>query len=150
MSQQLDKYRQMDTLGKSQLDLILQVYDGALAAFQAARGHYEAGDSNAAYEQIERAKRFLTHLYTTLDFERGGEVAENLGQLYAFVINQANVAQASKDLDRIDDNVNILRNLRSGWADLKAQVGTQAQAQTTTPAAANEQPATRLQVNTSA
>jgi len=153
MSQQLNSYRQMDTLGKSQIDLILQVYDGAIAAFQSARQNYEDKDFNAGYEQIERAKRFLTHLYTTLDFEQGGEVADNLGQLYAFVLNQANVVQATKDMDKIDDNVNILRNLRSGWSDLKTQVGTQAKAQAPQQPeqpAASDQPAARLQINTSA
>jgi flagellar protein FliS len=95
MDDKLAAYRKADTLSKSQIDLILQVYDGAIAALKAAAVSYRNGDMQAGYEQLQRAKRFVTHLYTTLDPEAGGTVAENLGKLYAFVINQTNIAAAS-------------------------------------------------------
>lgn len=115
-----ETYRRVDTLGKSQLDLILQVYDGAIKAFRTARAHYEQDESTAGYEEIERAKRFVTHLYTTLDMEKGGDVAANLSRLYVFVISQSYVIQATKDLAQLDAVTNIMSNLREGWRGLKA------------------------------
>jgi len=117
----LATYRAVDTHGKSQLELILQVYDGALAAYREAAQCYEKQDLNAGYESLEKAKRFVVHLYTTLDPEKGGEIAEQLGKLYAYVVNQTNVAEATKDLSRIDDIISVLENLRLGWAGLKEQ-----------------------------
>jgi flagellar biosynthetic protein FliS len=116
MDDKLAAYREADTLSKSQIDLIVQVYDGAIAALKAAGVSYRNGDMQAGYEQLQRAKRFVTHLYTTLDPEAGGTV-----KLYAFVINQTNIAEATKDLSVIDDNITILNNVRLGWLELKTR-----------------------------
>lgn len=120
MEGKLETYRRVDTLGKSQLDLILQVYDGAIKSFRTARDHYEREESQAGYEEMERAKRFVTHLYTTLDMEQGGEVATNLSRLYVFVISQSYVIQATKDTAQLDAITNVMMNLREGWRGLKA------------------------------
>jgi flagellar protein FliS len=117
----LNTYRTVDTLGKSQLDLIIQVYDGAITAFRAAIHAYQANDCNDGYTQLERAKRFVTHLYTTLDVKAGGEIAEKLAMLYAYIINQVNLAESTKDLTVIDDNITMLDNVRRGWLTLKQQ-----------------------------
>lgn len=119
MQDKLGAYRQADTLGKSQLDLILQVYDGAIQAFKGATQHYGAEEFQQGFDCLEKAKRFVTHLYTTLDFENGGEVAENLGRMYAFILNEANVAQSTKNLTQLDKLSDMLNNLREGWAALK-------------------------------
>lgn len=121
MSNNVNAYQKSEIMGKSALDLILLVYDGAIAAFKSAAKAYRENETNKGYEQLERAKRFVTHLYTTLDNEKGGEIAEQLGKLYAFVINQTNVIESTKDLKAIDDNINVLNNLRQGWLGLKQQ-----------------------------
>lgn len=121
MDKTITAYRNTNILGKSQLELIIQVYDGAIEAFQAAREAYESDDNNAGFDQLQRAKRFVTHLYTTLDMEQGGEIADRLSRLYAFVINQTSVIEATKDLKHIDDNIIILSNLRSAWKELSEQ-----------------------------
>lgn len=127
MEGKLAAYRKAETLGKSQLDLIIQVYDGAIAAFRAAAKFYQVKDYRAGSEQLEKAKRCVTYLYTTLNPEAGGTIAENLGKLYAFIINQTNVAQATKDLSVIDDNITVLDNVRLGWLGLKQQAAKTAQ-----------------------
>lgn len=121
MDGKLRSYQTAETLGKSQLDLILQVYDGAIGYYRTARDHYAANRLNEGYEQIEKARRCMVHLYTTLDMEAGGEIANNLSRLYSYIISQTDVAQASKDLNRIDDNIKILENLRQSWSALKEQ-----------------------------
>jgi flagellar protein FliS len=113
--------RKVETLGKSQLDLILQVYDGAIKAYREAAELYRSEDFEAGYDEMERAKRFVTHLYTTLDLERGGEVAANLGRLYVFVISETYIVQATKDLDQLAAITQVMENLRLGWSELKEQ-----------------------------
>ncbi len=119
MDGKLNTYQQVETSTKTQLDLILKVYDGAIKAFKDASEYYQKEELNEGYEQLERSRKFITHLYTTLDMDKGGEVAQNLSQLYVYVINQINVAEATKDLKIIDECVSILNNVRSGWKDLK-------------------------------
>jgi len=121
MDGKVGAYRRVDTEGKSQLELIVQVYDGAIDSMRKAGGHYRNEQWQPGYDELERSRRFLTHLYTTLNHEKGGDIAKELGKLYAWVINQINVAQGTKDLAVIDDSISILTNLREGWLGLKEQ-----------------------------
>jgi len=121
MDNRLKAYQRTGTLGKSQIELVLQVYDGAIAAFTAAGECYKKSELTEGYEQLQRARKFVTHLYTTLDFDKGLEVAENLGKLYAFLISQTDLAVATKDQAVILGNVKVLRKLREGWSGIRNQ-----------------------------
>ena len=121
MDEKVKAYQTTDTLGKSQLDLIIKVYDGAMTAYKQAGVAFEKEDFSKGREELDKAKKFVTHLYTTLDMEKGGDIAQQLSQLYAFVVNQTNIIDATKDLKQIDDIIGILDNLRQGWVELKQQ-----------------------------
>ena len=97
MEEKLTTYKTIDTHGKSQVELILQVYDGAIGAFESARKDFEKDYYESGRAQIERARKFVTHLYSTLNPDEGGVVADNLGKIYSYIINQTNVIEAVKD-----------------------------------------------------
>ena len=120
MSNHAGAYKMVDTLGKTQIDLILQVYDGVIAELTSARALYEQQQYIKGYKHLERAERFVTHLYTTLDPESGGEIARNLGKLYAWVIGKLHEVQATKERARFDECLKIMENLRAGWVAIKA------------------------------
>jgi len=117
----LKTYMAVDTEGKSHLELLIKVYDGAIKSYRTAEDLIKQEKLTDGREELERAKKFVVHLYTTLDPDKGGEVADNLGKLYSWVICQTMVAEASKDLAVIDDIVNVLSNLRNGWMELSKQ-----------------------------
>ena len=56
MNNRLQTYRETETLGKAQIDLILQVYDGAIAAFASARDSYAKKNYEGGYTDLEKAK----------------------------------------------------------------------------------------------
>lgn len=119
MDDKLKAYQTVDTLGKSQLELVIKVYDGGIAAYKQAKIEFEKEEYSKGRDELEKAKKFITHLYTTLDMEKGGDIAQQLSQLYAFVVNQTNIVDATKDIKEIDDIIGILDNLRQGWIELK-------------------------------
>lgn len=121
MDGSLKSYEAVDTLGKSQLELVIKVYDGALSSLRAGAECYKNEDYQQGYEHLEKAKTFVVHLYTTLNVEQGGEVAVNLSKLYSFVVSQIDVIEATKDLAILDDIISVLTNLKSGWSELKQQ-----------------------------
>lgn len=114
-------YRKVDTMGKSQIDLILMVYDGALKSLRDAHRHYEKSEADQGRTEIGKTRKFVTHLYTTLDQKKGGEVADNLAKMYSWVLAQLYVVEATKDLKEVESIQTVLGNLRSGWADIKTQ-----------------------------
>ncbi len=115
------KYKEVDTIGKSPIELVLQVYDGALSEIATAKAKYAELKFADAYNNIQRAERMVTHLYTTLDMDQGGEVAANLAKLYVWVITKLHEVQATKDIARFDECTKILRNLREAWDAIKQQ-----------------------------
>ncbi|MFQ5607309.1 MAG: flagellar export chaperone FliS [Candidatus Zixiibacteriota bacterium] len=120
----IGSYRKLDTLGKSPLELLLMVYGGAAQALKEAEEAFSADDRETGRRQLERARKFITHLYTTLDNEKGGEVAENLGKLYVFIIEQLQVAQATGKTAIISDLREIIENMRAGWTGIRGDLGT--------------------------
>lgn len=121
MDNRIATYRATDTLTTSQVDLIIKVYDGTIGQYTSAVSAYEKEDIATAIDHMDKARQALTHLYTTLDFEQGGDIARNLGELYIFMINQTNLAAATGDRGFIEKNVELLRNLREGWAGIRGQ-----------------------------
>jgi flagellin-specific chaperone FliS len=68
-----------------------------------------------------RSRPLIASLHTELNPEAVGEIAENLDKLYALIINQTNMAEATKDLSMIDDNISVLDSVRLDWLELKRQ-----------------------------
>jgi flagellar protein FliS len=118
MKNSLSNYQVVDTLGKNQLELVIKVYDGAISNLKQAVEYYQNNNTQAGYDSMEQAKKFVVHLYTTLDEKKGGEIAKNLSQLYAFTVEQINFVQATKDISKINDSIEIFNNIREGWIQL--------------------------------
>lgn len=121
MNEKLQQYRKSETENKSVIELIIMVYDGAIDNLKKASELYKNEKMQSGYETMEKAKRFVVHLYTTLDEEKGGEVAANLSTMYAYVIERMNFIQATKDIDTIKEIISVLSNIKEGWVGLAEQ-----------------------------
>ncbi len=121
MNKKLFAYQSIDSAGKSTPELLVQVYDGTVRKMRQAIEAYEKKDHETGYAALEKAKTVMVHLYTSLDNEKGGDIAVKLGQLYAFVVERINYVEATKDTKTINDCIGILENIRSAWAELAKQ-----------------------------
>ncbi len=119
MNQALSTYQKMQISGMSQKDLIVMLYSGAVKFLSQARQNLKDGTVADFTDAIERAHRIIYHLYTTLDFEQGGEIARRLGALYTFVIGQLYIVNSTKNENIISDLLVILNNLKEGWQGLE-------------------------------
>lgn len=114
-------YKSAEILGRSQIDLILTVYDGALQGLNEVEKKFTAKKPKDASTELEMVRKCVTHLYTTLDMEKGEEISEQLAALYVFILNKLDEIESTKDLVAIEAITKILKNLREGWAELKEQ-----------------------------
>jgi flagellar protein FliS len=112
-------YHEINTMGKSQLDLILMIYRGAIGLLEQAKCDFQAGELTAGRAACEKARKCIVHLYTTLDMDKGQEIAARLGQLYAYMIEQLDLAMASKSLPILDAVAGMLATIKEGWENLK-------------------------------
>lgn len=112
-------YQAVNTMGMSQLDLILVVYRGTVQYLIAAKEAFRRDDSEAARQSCEKARTCLVHLYTTLDAEQGGMIAQNLGRLYAHMIERLDQAVAGRSEPELDGIIALMNTIREGWEGLK-------------------------------
>ena len=105
----------------SQKDLIVLLFSGTVKFLTKAKRHLKENAIGEFSDAIERAHRIIYHLYTTLDFEKGGEIAERLGALYTFIIGQLYIVNSTKNENIISDLLIILNNLKEGWQGLNPE-----------------------------
>lgn len=153
MNKGFSTYQENNTMGMSQLDLILTVYRGAIGLLNQAKSDFSNQQFSQGRTACDKARKCIVHLYTTLDMEQGGEIAQNLGRLYAYMIEQLDVAVASKSQEMFDSIIGLLTTIKEGWDDLKRQdttTATKAPTEEAAPATAGTEPPERRGLTLSA
>lgn len=98
--------------------LIEMLLDGAISRTTSAISACERREIAARGENISAAISIIDGLRSSLDFEKGGEIAANLVQLYDYMESKLAEANLSGDVDLMDQVVNLLRELQSGWKSI--------------------------------
>lgn len=118
MNNALANYQKNQVAGMSQKDMIVLLYSGAIKFLDQANEELDKDNTEGFADKVERVHRIVYHLYTTLDFDEGGEIAEKLGSLYSFVIGQLYILNSTRNPGIISDLREILSNLKEGWQSL--------------------------------
>ncbi|MCG7984204.1 MAG: flagellar protein FliS, partial [Candidatus Thiodiazotropha lotti] len=50
-----------------------------------------------------------------LDFEQGGEIANNLDMLYDYMIRRLFTANVEQDVDALDEVISLLKEIKAAW-----------------------------------
>ncbi len=98
--------------------LTQMLFDGLVDALVALRGHIVHQSLPAKSAQVARAQRIVTGLQSTLDFDRGGEIARNLDELYRYVMRRLVHVHAHNDLEVLDEVTGLMREIRDAWRTL--------------------------------
>jgi flagellar secretion chaperone FliS len=111
------QYRQQAATTATPAQLVLMLYDGALAEVARATRALTADpvDLADAHDCLGRAQSIVTHLSLTLDRERGGEIARNLSSLYTFCNERLIAANLAKSPEGLDAVTSTLSDLRDAW-----------------------------------
>src|SRR3954471_8260562 len=77
-------YQHSSVLTAPPAQLVVMLYDGARRFLFQASAAMREGSHHVAHQRLRRAEDILSELLSTLDHERGGEVADNLQGIYVF------------------------------------------------------------------
>lgn len=102
------------------VQLIVILYDGALTAIATAQGQMQQQNYEMKGGLISRAIEIVDALRTAIDREKGGEIAENLNDLYEYINRQLIIANLKNDRNILDGVSKILLDLRGAWAEIAA------------------------------
>ena len=71
---------------------------------------------------IARASRIVLGLQGALDFEKGGDLAKNLNELYDYVTRRLLHVNAHNDLEALDEIQGLMLEIRSAWETVPALI----------------------------
>lgn len=101
--------------------LILMLYRGAIAAIASAQQHLRLKNIAARGETISKAISIIDGgLKASLDLSVGGELAQNLSQLYVYMGNRLLHANINNDHAALEEVRQLLLQLMSAWETLAA------------------------------
>jgi flagellar secretion chaperone FliS len=69
---------------------------------------------------MSKAMRLIGHLDATLDMKQGGQISENLHNLYLYMLGRLTTANANNDTRTVSDVANLVRTVKLGWDKIVA------------------------------
>ncbi|ABU72863.1 flagellar export chaperone FliS [Vibrio campbellii] len=120
-----DSYQQVDldaqAASANPHQLVVMLIDGLLDEIERVRGHLAANRLAEKGMGINKCMNILIGLSSALDEENGGEIAENLRQLYDFCQVELYYTSVQNDATRLDNVERVMGNIREGWMNFGQQ-----------------------------
>ncbi len=112
------KYLAQQILSASPAKLVAMLYERAITLLRETVEAIEAGDIERRWIANGKATDVISHLWGTLDRERGGEIAENLNRLYGFMMMRLTMIDVENDAQAARDVIGLLEPLHRSWQEL--------------------------------
>jgi len=111
------------TARASPIELVLVLTDGLLEELARARGHVVARRYEQKAKSLTKCTEIINGLTSSLDYEQGGEVVANLGNLYDYCVGRLYRAGVDMDPAIIDEVTGLLNTIKQGWLGVQAKNG---------------------------
>ncbi len=120
----------------SQGQILLLLYESAMKNLRQAQEKIEERDYAAKGILISKALDIISELSSSLNVEKGGDLARNLHNLYFYCSSRLLKANLTMDVTVIDEVMRILDGIRSAYAEIiPGQEGRTPKPSTSAPAA---------------
>ena len=116
----LNAYKETQIKTAGQGKLIIMLYDAAIRHIETAISGLERGEGelDSVNNALVKAQDVVTELMVSLDFDRGGEIAQSLFNLYMFFNRQMIEANVKKDANPLKETREMLVELREAWLQI--------------------------------
>jgi flagellar secretion chaperone FliS len=118
MNNQARRYQEVEIKTASPVELVVLLYDAALANLQKAQEHLGLRDIAGRARCLNKVTAILTELEANLNFEVGGSIASSLERLYRYMKDRIFQANLHQDAAPLKECVRLLANLRGAWAEI--------------------------------
>lgn len=108
-----------EVLGTSPHGLITMLFDGALLSIKLAQSYMAESKTVEKAEAINKAINIIgSGLRAALNIKEGGELANNLDQLYEYIIMQLLKANMTNEMALLDEAYHLLNQLADAWKEV--------------------------------
>ncbi len=111
-------YKSAEVGTLNQRDLLIKLYEGSIRFMTQARTAIYNEEWEMATTSSSKARRIFMELLSTLNFEQGAEIAEQLKSIYIFIISELTDAVVSRDPERIQKLEPVVQTLLDGWKEI--------------------------------
>ena len=98
--------------------LIQMLMGGALEKIAIAKGHMERGNVSQKGGHISWAISIIDGLRASLNLDTGGEIAQNLDDLYDYITRRLARANIENNPDILDEVSSLIRSIKSAWDEI--------------------------------
>ena len=99
--------------------ILIMLYDGAIQYLNVVKATMNeprnAENIQKVHNNMIGAQRIITEFMNTLDMEVGGEVAQNLYDLYNYLYNRLVEANIKKDVSMVEEVLAHIKELKETW-----------------------------------
>jgi flagellar secretion chaperone FliS len=95
--------------------LVLMLLDGATERMATARSCIEHGDTVRKAKLLHSCVTLIAELRGSLNMVDGGSLAQNLSELYAYMMQQLLKANIASDAALVTEVLGLLGDIRAGW-----------------------------------
>ncbi|WP_027108790.1 flagellar export chaperone FliS [Lacticigenium naphthae] len=108
-------YKENQVTTASPKQLVILLYQAAVKNMRLAELAIDSKENDKVNKHLIKAQDIIQELASTLNFEQGGEVAQNLADLYAYLLPQLIQANIKKDKEKIEQCRKIMNELLEAW-----------------------------------
>lgn len=103
--------------------LVAMLYDGLMTELTKAQGAIGKKDVEGKCTAISRAVRIVDEgLKSALDLQQGGQIAQDLNELYAYVSMRLTLANLRSSSEMIEECKGLIEPVREAWKAIGPQV----------------------------
>lgn len=110
-------YAKLDEQDLSKEELLVEAYERILEKLRMAVIAIEEEDIKTKAELLSKVTDALVVMKASLDFEKGGEIARNLNDIYEFCIFELLKANAHNDVDAVKNVISVLLPIYEGFKE---------------------------------
>ncbi len=111
-------YQEVAVQTSSPARLVVMLYEGAIRFLRQSIAAIQTQDLDSKRQSIDRAVAVIQHLQSTLDHERGGQVATDLERLYGYIVSRILEGSGQLNTAPLEEAIKLLTTLLSGWEGL--------------------------------
>lgn len=102
--------------------LVQMLYEGLIDRLMQAKGAMVRKNFESKSKLLNKSIEIISHLQSTLDMERGGQLAENLYELYDFFRRELFLSSRFNDTDKLEAVIEMVKELKSAWDEMPADL----------------------------
>ena len=105
--------------GASPVRLVVLLYEQTIEDIRRALAALEVGDVEGRTRNLNHAMLAIGYLEATLDWDRGGEVAQNLQRFYGQIRSSLVQAQCRQSAAVLEQQIAFLMQVREAWSQVE-------------------------------